>query len=430
MKKIKSIKKGSISRNIGLLKLAVKTGSGYFLNRKVSVKDKLLETLANNSPLIAHELNLMKGSVMKFGQVLSQYLGDYFPEEIKKLLNSLENKSYFLGWEDIKKSIPREWLEELEFEKKPYAAASIGQVHLAKDLKTSQVYAVKIQYPGIKKAIDKDIAVLKFFIKSLKIIPKGINLNPVYDEVKMMLKQEMDYKKELNYLQRFTDLIKPLEHVELTAPVSKYCNESVLTTIFADAHEIRSHEVSSLSQEQRNQLGISFLDLFYREIFEWELVQSDGHFGNYLIKIDDTKASWVLLDFGATKEASRPFIDHYKKALLYCSFGDKENYFKEFKEMGFNVDFDEKQRDTFWDYLNLLAAPFKGGSYGWGKSDIADQVLQKGPKLMSQFPIDSFPQESLYLDRKVASVFFMLRELNACFDPTCLIKKYQTIIKK
>ena len=57
----------------------------------------------------------------------------------------------------LKRDWGENYMDKFEsFEKTPFAAASIGQVHLAK-LKTGEVVAVKIQYPGVSKSIQSDI---------------------------------------------------------------------------------------------------------------------------------------------------------------------------------------------------------------------------------------------------------------------------------
>jgi aarF domain-containing kinase len=59
------------------------------------------------------------------------------------------------------------------FETKPFAAASIGQVHLA-TLKNGREVAMKIQYPGVAKGIESDIDNLVGILKVWNVFPEGI----------------------------------------------------------------------------------------------------------------------------------------------------------------------------------------------------------------------------------------------------------------
>ena len=54
------------------------------------------------------------------------------------------------------------------FEREPFAAASLGQVHRAR-LKTGEPVAVKIQYPGIDRSIDSDFANLKTMLSTIRL---------------------------------------------------------------------------------------------------------------------------------------------------------------------------------------------------------------------------------------------------------------------
>lgn len=67
----------------------------------------------------------------------------------------------------------------LEFDMKPFAAASIGQVHLGK-LHDGRPVAVKVQYPGVAKGIESDIDNLMSVLNVWKILPDG-EQNPNWD---------------------------------------------------------------------------------------------------------------------------------------------------------------------------------------------------------------------------------------------------------
>jgi aarF domain-containing kinase len=60
-----------------------------------------------------------------------------------------------------------------EFDVKPFAAASIGQVHYGK-LKNGTEVAVKIQYPGVAQGIDSDIDNLVSVLNIWNVFPDGM----------------------------------------------------------------------------------------------------------------------------------------------------------------------------------------------------------------------------------------------------------------
>ena len=72
-----------------------------------------------------------------------------------------------MEWNELKKQVPSSWFEQIEFDQNPLAAASIGQVPLGSDKNTGEAYAVKIQYPGIRRAINRDIFTIKLLVNSI-----------------------------------------------------------------------------------------------------------------------------------------------------------------------------------------------------------------------------------------------------------------------
>ncbi len=74
----------------------------------------------------------------------------------------------------MKKELGKDWREKLAtFEMKPFAAASIGQVHAA-TLPDGREVAIKIQYPGVAQGIESDIDNLMMVLKFWDVFPKGL----------------------------------------------------------------------------------------------------------------------------------------------------------------------------------------------------------------------------------------------------------------
>lgn len=77
----------------------------------------------------------------------------------------------------LRRELGDDWREKfLEFEEKPFAAASIGQVHRA-TTKDGKRVAIKIQYPGVAEGIDSDIDNLVSILNLGGIFPKGMFLD-------------------------------------------------------------------------------------------------------------------------------------------------------------------------------------------------------------------------------------------------------------
>ena len=93
----------------------------------------------------------------------------------------------------LKNEYGKNWKEKfLSFDEKPFAAASIGQVHTA-FLKNGEKLAIKIQYPGVAQSIDSDLNNIKRIFDYFKIFPKGLYVNELLKNLGNELKMECNY---------------------------------------------------------------------------------------------------------------------------------------------------------------------------------------------------------------------------------------------
>lgn len=423
MKKISKIKDRFISRQFSVAKMAIKMGKDVWANRNEDLKNKLTEGIAPHVELIANELGVMKGSLMKAGQLLSTYGGAFLPKEAQNILKQLENQSFYLDWSQVKDQIPLGIQDRLEIEHTPLAAASLGQVHLAREKGSEQSsdLAMKIQYKGVRKAIKNDIKALKLLVKLMNIVPKEIDLKEVYLEIEEMLYHETDYLEEAKSLQTFYDLLSDYPQFVVPKIYPDFCNDKVLTMDFLKGESLRDLDSMSLSQEQRDELGIEFMRLMFLEIFVFEKVQTDVHMGNYILLPNQ---KWGLIDFGASKSPPKSFLKKYQKLLIACANLDRKLFFDTLYDMHYLSKNKKTNEDFFWEYATVISAPFQGGIYDWGKSTVADQVMDMIPKLMKEVAVGNPPRHSLFIDRKIGGVFFILQKLGARFDVKKLFSEY------
>lgn len=94
------------------------------------------------------------------------------------------------------------------FDEKPFAAASIGQVHLA-TLENGQSVAMKIQYPGVAEGIQSDIDNLVGILKVWNIFPDGMFIDNVVEVAKRELSGEVDYVREAECSKKFKNFLAP-----------------------------------------------------------------------------------------------------------------------------------------------------------------------------------------------------------------------------
>jgi predicted unusual protein kinase regulating ubiquinone biosynthesis (AarF/ABC1/UbiB family) len=427
MKKLKKIKDSFVSRQLATAKLSIKTAKGLVKNRnKESLKETLRGTFQGNIQDIVDELDLMKGSLMKAGQMLSLFGGAFLPDELTAILKKLENQSSFLDWEEIKKQIPSQWHNEISIEKEPLASASLGQVHIA--TYNGQEYCMKIQYRGVRKAINNDIRALKILLKLFNFVPSQVDLKSIFKEIKDMLLLETDYLKEASNTETFKELLKGDEAFIVPSVLKEFSNEKILTTEYLKGRSLHDLDKLDLSQEERNKLGRDFMRLFLLEVFVFEKVQTDAHFGNYLVMTGE-KPCWGLIDFGATKEIPKSFLKEYQKLILALRNNSEKDFIDTIYSMGYLSKDKDSDLSLFWEYAQLIGSPFIDDDYCWGKTNLSDQVMEYIPKIMKSVSVGSPPADTLFLDKKLGGVFFVLQKLeakfnlNELFDEILILKK-------
>jgi predicted unusual protein kinase regulating ubiquinone biosynthesis (AarF/ABC1/UbiB family) len=412
MKKLKSLKTGIFKRNIAFAKLASKVGKDLYLSKKDDLDQKISETLLKRTSLLKSELGELKGSFLKAGQMLAMYSQDLLPKEFNDLLIDLQGQTSYLEWNSIKKQLDTIHLDELTIEEEAFAAASIGQVHIAK--KDDTVFALKIQYKNIEKLIDTDLWMLKKLLSVFKIIPKSYDFTDVFDEVKNMLKKEMDYDQERINAIKFKELAGV--HYIVPTIYEKYCTSKVLCMEYIQAKTVDSYLLKA-TEEQKISLANDFFLLFLKEIFDWKLLQSDAHAGNYFIKDD----KWVLIDFGATKEIEDKLYENLVHALF---MRDRDLMFETLSNNG-AMNMKETDFDYFWNYCKLISEPLQDYEYDWERSEIVSTVLTKAKELQDKIKFNRLPHENIFIDRKISGVYFMMKKIGVKINLNKLYHKFK-----
>ncbi len=437
-KELDSIKSKLLSRGLSLAKITLRAGSraashsfSQLVLNRTERGERFNSYLTEQIQLLTTELGQLKGSLMKAGQLLSIYGEHFLPPEANELLKSLQFQSPPVRFSVLQPLLLAELgpkrLEELEIDPTPYAAASLGQVHRATRLSDGQQLAVKIQYPEVDKAIVSDLRFLKVILSTSKLIPKGPRFDQIFDEVKTMLEQEVDYRNELAFTQLFYELLRDDPRYKVAIAFPEYCSQRVMTTEYMGGKASDSPEVLALSQEQRNQLGQAYLELYLRELFEFAAVQTDPHFGNYRIHIDPSGAQdqLILLDFGAVRRVDSDFLKPYRNLVLSALNQDGEGVTRAGRDLGLLKDSDPPELvQKYLDLCFLITEPFYGpDSYDWGASDLPQRVAKVGTEMVAAFHLRTPPHQSLFLDRKLGGTFVFLSKLGckaqfrSCFAP-------------
>lgn len=448
-KPLDRIKSKLFERSLTVAKIGIKAGL-KLASHKIqnhSLEESLHRFLLSDAESITKDLGELKGSLMKAGQMLSMYGEYFFPPQANEFLKKLQSESPPLDFNFIqtilKSELSEDLLSELEIDPSPIGTASLGQVHKARIIKTNEMIALKVQYPDVDLAIDSDIKALKTLLKFSKLIPDGIDLTQVFEEIKKMLIQELDYNQELSLTEKYHESLLKIDPDQIKYKVPKvyprYSNKKILATEYIEGVRADSPMIQALSEKRRVQIAENFLDLYYRELFDWNLVQTDPHFGNYKIQINaQGNDRIVLLDFGATNSFSESFIQSYRKMIQSSIEGNTPRFLEASHELGFMSETDTREYiETFTQFCFELVEPFWSpndprniqkkvspeGLYHWKKTDLPTRMVKKAINF-KKFDLRTPPQELLFIDRKTAGVFIFISTLDVHLNARKIIEPY------
>lgn len=438
-KKLKSLKTGTTSRSLSLASLTLKAATraaghavSTFLDSETGKKAKAQAHQLLQAQALVKELGELKGSLMKVGQTLSVYGEHFFPPEINRLLRTLQADSPPLEWPEIEKCLRRrlskELLAELEIEEEPCGAASLAQVHRARIKTTGELLALKIQYPGVEKSIDSDLKALRRVLSLSSFLPKLPATDELFEEVRMMLRREVDYGKEREMLEDFRAKLAHDPRFVVPKPHPRYCGSKVLAMSFEEGVDIDGPEVAALSQERRNHLAAAVLEVYFLELWKWRRVQTDPHFGNFKVRLGkgNDPDRLVLLDFGAVRDLPDAFMRDYTDMLAGTFHQDRARFERASERLKVLEPGDPQElRDLFFRICHLITVPFLPPQpYDWRNNQLPKEVSELTWEMIRKFPLRAPPREVVFVDRKMAGIFTLMAKLGAKVDGRSLLEPY------
>jgi predicted unusual protein kinase regulating ubiquinone biosynthesis (AarF/ABC1/UbiB family) len=393
--------------------------------RRPNISD-LLMTPAN-ALKVTHQLANMRGAAMKIGQMISMDSGDFLPRELADILAQLRDDARRMPRAQLDRVLKAQWGEGwqsrfAEFDYRPIAAASIGQVHRAKS-HDGQMLAIKVQYPGVRESIDSDVNNVASLLRMTGLLPANLDIKPLLDEGRAQLHQEANYQREAAYLTRFAKLLSGDKDFQVPRFYPEFSTDRILSMSYIESVPIDA--MMDAPQKTRDRLATLLIDLVLRELFVFGLMQTDPNFANY--RFNTKTKQLVLLDFGASQDISAEVRASYQQLMQAILAGDQQASFNAMLAMGFIAkDMPIRFRAAVVDMLALSMEPLQQDApFDFGDNQVAKRLRDQGMELAAQRELWHLPPaKAVFIQRKFGGVYLLASRLGARVNVRALMQSY------
>ncbi len=374
---------------------------------------------------IVESLGQLKGAAMKAGQLLSMELRDVLPPEVIAVLSQLQATGATVAFEEIQsillEELGPERLAQLDISTVPLASASIGQVHRATWRApdgSMHDLVLKVQLRGIAKTIDSDLALLERIARLfLTVQLKHFDVTAVFAELKQVLTRETDYLHEADALEQYSAHAARVPGLRVPEVFRALSTRRVLALSYERGLTLDAYLATKPSLDDRARVARKLLDLYFREFFDWGLVQTDANFANFLFRPDTHEV--VLLDFGATRAYPEAFRIQYRALLNGTLKGDRPAALAAAQALNLiSPEEPQASRDALHALLEAVLIVFSPGAQPVDFQDkrLVEDASVKLKAFYQQLVCSAPPAQLLFLHRKLGGIYSMGRALRARID--------------
>lgn len=264
----------------------------------------------SNAEALARALGGLKGPIMKVAQLVAT-IPDVVPPEYAAELQKLQSEAPPMGAAFVKRRMMAElgagWRERFgEFELKPAAAASLGQVHRAMT-QDGVPLACKLQYPDMESAVEADIAQLDILFALHRRMDPVIDTTEIAKEISARVREELDYKREAKHIALYQQMLAATPEVRVPDVFAALSTRRLLTMRWLEGDKILNHKQAS--QEVRDRISTAMFRAWWRPFSHHGVIHGDPHLGNYTVFSEDGAPAGInLLDYGCIRIFPPSFV--------------------------------------------------------------------------------------------------------------------------
>ncbi|MFT4969369.1 MAG: ubiquinone biosynthesis protein [Chitinophagales bacterium] len=417
--------------------------SYYYLSFKAKFfgenyyKKHLPQVHLKNADRINFRIQELQGLFIKFGQLISN-LSNVLPLAFREPLESLQDRIQAKDFDEVKQTIQSELGQAFDkvftdFNPEPIAAASIGQVHKAK-LDGKDV-VVKVQHANIETIAEADLEIIKNLVKLHAFFMDIQGLEHTYEQVKLMIQEELDYQLEAKSMQEISVSLQASPELRVKVPevYPAYNTKKILVAEFCPGVKVSNTKKLLRWDVNLEDVAKRIIEMYCKMVLIDGFYHADPHPGNILV---DETGQIILLDFGATarlsentKEAIPELIEAIVKndteetvvALRKLGFLGSDKDSRRFVEKLINVFKEFVENEVEFDGLNFQNIQLNSGigSFTSLLMEIDLRDVSNNIKI---------PKEYILLNRTVVlllgNTFNLAPELNALTVVRPFVKKH------
>ncbi len=419
----KSIPTGKLARSGVTGAALLRIGARHFTHAakrpflSAPARKKHKENLDDESAkLLFNAFAQLRGTALKIAQMLALETS-FLPESFRKELCKSYYQAPALGRPLVSKVMQREFGQSAEqifseFDTLAFAAASLGQVHHARDNQGNEL-AVKLQYPGIDISIDNDLQLARTLIKRT---PYAILLLSSLKEIEARLKEEVNYLHEAENTEWFRQRLT-LDQVVIPIIYSDFSTKRILTTGRLKGLHLEQWLENNPSQKERDHFAQLLYDTFVHCFYNLHALHADPNPGNYLFAED---GSLGLLDFGCVRHFSSEFVEMLPKLLQAYMDDDSESVIRSYEKLGMVGEMKAQEVAGFYNrtlrpFGQWISRPFRVESFDF--KNHSSSYAFEGGQVISQLakvkPINKLANEFIFFDRTIFGLYQIFERMGA-----------------
>ncbi len=381
----------------------------------------------SNALRLTSGLSHLRGAALKLGQMLSMDTGLVLSPQISQIFASLRDDAKPMPPKQLQTVLNAQWgpgwLKQFRrFDVRPFAAASIGQVHRAQTL-DGQDLAIKVQYPGVRDSIDSDVDNIATLMRLPGLVPSGMDLQPLLAEAKRQLHAEADYQAEANHLAQFGSLLAGSDMFLVPDLHPALCTSQVLAMRYVESAPLDS--LTHAPQALRDKVAAALIDLVLREIFVFGAMQTDPNWANY--RYCPPSGRIVLLDFGAVQTIAPSLAADFRALAQVALDGEPKATRDAMLRIGYFGPTTAPHHQTLIQSMfDLAMGPLRQATpFDFGQSDVLEHLRDMGLAIGSDRDLAHVPPAAtLFLHRKIGGMYLMAAKLRASVALRPMVETY------